>query len=177
MHTPATDTLRRARGLVAGGLSGATSIAAHGFAGGAAPSGASIAFLTVACAAFGVIVSQVRGNRPGVSTLLMTIVVGQGVGHIALTVGMNHGHHATLLSGLTPTMVGFHAATTIFDVALMLLVESTVISALGLLWRLASPTTGSIAPMRPLWAVLAQPAIADRGVVVAASGITRGPPR
>ncbi|GAB20478.1 hypothetical protein GOEFS_115_01180 [Gordonia effusa NBRC 100432] len=170
-------TLRRVRGCVAGGLSGATSITAHGLAGGGEPpSGNSIALLVVACAAFGATVSAVKVDRGALAPLLATIFAGQAIGHTTLMLGAEHSHTG-LVESLTPGMLAFHCAIAILDIALIWLAESAATWALSLLHRLIVDDVDATQTVTPMWVVSSTPTQTAYGLLIAAASVTRGPPQ
>ncbi|MFW0791128.1 hypothetical protein [Gordonia sp. CPCC 205333] len=176
MPTSAGLTLRRVRGCVAGGLSGATSITAHGLAGGGEPpSGNSVMLLVVACAAFGAAISAVRVDRGALLPLLTTIFAGQLVGHTTLMLGTHHAH-AGLVESLTPNMLAFHCATAIVDVVLIWLAESAAVWALSLLHRLVVDAGDTPLAATPMWVVASTPAQSAYGLLISCASVTRGPP-
>lgn len=174
MPNPVPTTLRRVRGCVVGGLSGGTSIVAHGFGGsGEAPSGTAIALLVVACAAFGAAASTVKTDRHTLGPLLATIVVGQAIGHVTLIVAAHHGH---LGLGLTPAMLAFHAAVAVVDVALIRFAETAASWAMSLLRKLIVVASGSLHADSPMWVASRHPVRDPHGLVLASAAVTRGPP-
>ncbi|NMO02365.1 hypothetical protein HH308_14195 [Gordonia sp. TBRC 11910] len=173
MPTSVPTTLRRVRGCVAGGLSGGTSVVAHGLGGGDSPSTTSLALLVVACAAFGATASSVTVARGALLPLLAVIVTGQTVGHATLLVTAHHGHVGL---GVTPTMLAFHALTAAIDVVLIRLAESAAVWAMSLLHRLVIVLGDSPQADAPMWVAVSPTIRAPHGLVLSATAVTRGPP-
>lgn len=174
MPTPPSTTLRRVRGCVAGGLSGGTSIVAHGLAGGGeSPSATAFTLLVLACAAFGATACTIKTDRGALAPLLAVILAGQAIGHATLMLTAHHGH---LGLGLPPGMLAFHAAAAAIDVALIRLTESAAVWALSLLRQLTVLVAGTPHADVPMWVVSPTPVHVAHGLVRASTAVTRGPP-
>lgn len=88
------DALARLRGGSAGAVSGAVSIAAHGWAAGTAvPAGSTLALLAGASAVVGALVAGVGPLRDTTSGLIAALVAGQLLGHLTLGYGSGHPQH------------------------------------------------------------------------------------
>ncbi|MGW0179587.1 hypothetical protein [Nocardia sp. NPDC003345] len=97
----------RVRGAVAGLISGAVSVAAHGWAAPTAvPDSTAIMLLAAASAALGALVAGLRPLRTGAAGLPAALTAGQLLGHICLGWGSGHLHHGDLQ--LTPGMIAAH---------------------------------------------------------------------
>ncbi|WP_280273957.1 hypothetical protein [Nocardia wallacei] len=99
----------RLRGGSAGSVSGALSVAAHGWASGGMPVGtATVALLVAACTVVGALVAGLRPLRHTRSALAAALVGGQLLGHAVLSFGMAGMSHGE--SMWTPVMLCAHIA-------------------------------------------------------------------
>nr|WP_206024599.1 hypothetical protein [Rhodococcus sp. 14C212] len=161
------------RGAFVGSTSAAVSVAAHGLAGGGIPSQSSVVLLIAACAAFGAAVSAIRASRL-LPALVLPLGAGQIVGHTVLTLTAEHAHGL----GLSPAMLGAHAAALVVSAALIRAAEQGRAAALGVLRRIVAAVLTLPPAHAPLW--VATPSHRARlvlRVLVSAQAGTRGPPR
>ncbi|MFX0575375.1 hypothetical protein [Nocardia nepalensis] len=99
------SAVARMRGACAGSISGAISVAAHGWAsGGMAPSGTTLVLLAAASAVIGALVAGLASLRDSSIGLVVVLVTGQLLGH--LTMGWSAMHHGD--AQLTPGMLTAH---------------------------------------------------------------------
>ncbi|MGV9949906.1 hypothetical protein [Rhodococcus aetherivorans] len=170
---PRPQTSAPMRGAFVGSTSAAVSVAAHGLAGGEIPSQSSVVLLIAACAAFGAAVSAIRPSRL-LPALVLTLGAGQIVGHTVLTLTAEHAHGP----GLSPAMLGVHAAALVVSAALIRAAEQGCAAALGVLRRIVAAVLTPPPAHAPLW--VATPSHRARlvlRVLVSAQAGTRGPPR
>ncbi|WP_025347964.1 hypothetical protein [Nocardia nova] len=96
----------RLRGASAGSISGALSIAAHGWAAGGMPVQSSTLMLLVAAStAVGALVAGVSPLRTGAAGLVAALFGGQLLGHLVMSADMAHMHD---MPTWTPAMLGAH---------------------------------------------------------------------
>ncbi|MFD6062462.1 hypothetical protein [Rhodococcus wratislaviensis] len=100
-------SLARIRGACVGAVSAVVSVAAHGLAGGAAPSESALSLLIVVCAAVGVLVASAPGATSGPVMLAAVLTLGQVIGHSTLWLTAEHAH----AQAWTPQMLAAHAAS------------------------------------------------------------------
>ncbi|WP_024799617.1 hypothetical protein [Nocardia sp. BMG51109] len=97
----------RLRGGSAGSVSGALSVAAHGWASGGMPVGTStLALLVASCTVVGALVTSVGSLRHTLGGLIAALIGGQLLGHAVLSFGMAAMPHT--VSTWSPAMVGAH---------------------------------------------------------------------
>ncbi|MCM6776280.1 hypothetical protein NDR87_20260 [Nocardia sp. CDC159] len=97
----------RLRGAAAGSVSGALSVAAHGWASGGMPLQTSTLTLLIAGATVvGTLVSSLGALRGTAAGLVAALFGGQLLGHSAMSIGMMHMPHVESL--WTPAMLGAH---------------------------------------------------------------------
>ncbi|MGK8523733.1 hypothetical protein ACRS6B_20315 [Nocardia asteroides] len=97
----------RVRGGSAGAISGAVSVAAHGWvSGGVLPGTTALALLAAASAVIGALVAGAAPLRDTSIGLVAALVAGQLLGHFTMGIGSGHLHHGD--AQLTPTMVTAH---------------------------------------------------------------------
>lgn len=106
----------RLRGGFVGALCGATTLAAHGIAGGAVPGGASIVVLVLACGALGLAAGIPR--RTPVAHLALILAAGQATGHLLLVLSAHH--HGPVV---TVPMVAAHVLAAVLGAALVAVTE------------------------------------------------------
>ncbi|MCA1006517.1 hypothetical protein LCL87_12355 [Rhodococcus hoagii] len=169
------DAAAQLRGTVVGALSGAISVAAHGFGGGSAfPGDEAIVLLVAASAVVGAAVASVRTRRGPLVLLALMLAAGQGIGHFTLTLASEHAHGLQL----TPQMLGAHAAATVVGVALIRAAERSLLSVIGSVLRvvvavLSAPPVPDIRRWTPTVVRRLDPTTSR---VARAAGGTRGPP-
>ncbi|HLS79222.1 MAG TPA: hypothetical protein VK083_20775 [Nocardia sp.] len=170
MRTAVHQGAAAARGALVGSAAGAVSLAAHPLGGGAVHlSQAAIVQLIGACAAVGVVAGSRRG-RVGRGELLALLAAGQGIGHVALTVGHPHGPH------LTPVMVCAHLAAMLLAAVLIRLSEAGLLAAASSVRRVLAALVEALRwPEAPV--VLAGGEIrVGAGRLRSGGAGTRGPP-
>ncbi|MBF6163411.1 hypothetical protein IU486_01310 [Streptomyces gardneri] len=97
----------RVRGGSAGAISGAISVAAHGWAsGGMLPDTTALALLGAASAVIGALVAGAAPLRDTSAGLVAALVAGQLLGHFTMGIGSGHLHHGD--AQLTPAMITAH---------------------------------------------------------------------
>ncbi|WP_330249850.1 hypothetical protein OG874_26540 [Nocardia sp. NBC_00565] len=169
------SAVARVRGAGAGSISGAISVAAHGWAsGGMPPSGTTLVLLAAACAVVGALVAGLAPLRETSVGLIAVLIAGQLLGH--LTMGWSSGqmHHGDAQLG--PGMLTAHL------VAAML--AAVVIRGAEAAYRIGCAVLSRVLPMRyhpPAIAGPVPPFLTHRDRVVlrifaAESLRTRGPP-
>lgn len=166
--------IARLRGVLAGVTSAAVSIGAHAVGGGRSLSESSIVLLLLGCAALGFAASYVDVNRHELKFLMLTLSVGQVVGHVTLALGADH-HHGLQLG---PGMVAAHVAAVVIAAGLIRASGRGCAVALAALCRIiptpfrepviGSPSPAGICISRPR---------AARWLLVGSRIGTRGPPR
>jgi hypothetical protein len=166
----------RIRGAAAGLISGAVSVAAHGWAAGTgSPGGTAVVLLALASAAIGALITAVRPLRTGAAGLTTALLAGQLLGHICLGWGSGHLHHGDLQ--LTPTMLAAHA--------LVAVAAAVVVRGTEFAYRVAGSALARLIPVAPRPPLLPDPPplrLLHRDRVVAwilaaDTGRTRAPPR
>ncbi|RVW04639.1 hypothetical protein [Rhodococcus spongiicola] len=168
------DAVARMRGVFIGSLSGAISIAAHGLGGGTVPSDEAIVVLLAATAVVGVVVASVRGVSNKLPVLAAFLAIGQGIGHLTLTLASAHAHGLDL----TPQMLAAHAAATAVGTVLVRGAERSLLSVIGSVVRtvvavLSTPPVPDIRRWTPTVVRSLEPTTSR---VARAAGGTRGPP-
>ncbi|MBF6290078.1 hypothetical protein GV791_24840 [Nocardia cyriacigeorgica] len=174
---PADDRsgLAQLRGGVAGSLSGAVSVAAHGWAsGGMTPSSSTLALLVAASAVVGALVAGLAPLRTGAAGLVTVLAAGQLLGHLSLGWGSGHLHHGDLQ--LTPAMIAAHLVAVAG--------AAVLIRGAEFAYRIGSSALARVLPLRYHPPAIAGPAPLrtshrDRvilWVLAAESTRTRGPP-
>ncbi|MEV6255548.1 hypothetical protein ACIHAX_09830 [Nocardia sp. NPDC051929] len=97
----------RVRGGSAGAISGAISVAAHGWAsGGMLPDTTALALLAAASAVIGALVAGLAPLRETSTGLVAALVAGQLLGHFTMGISSGHLHHGD--AQLTPAMLAAH---------------------------------------------------------------------
>ncbi|GAA5069569.1 hypothetical protein [Nocardia callitridis] len=146
------DALARVRGGSVGMLSGAVSVAAHGWASnGMAPDSTTLILLAAACALIGALVAGLAPLRDTGSGLVTALFAGQLLGHVSMGLGAGHSGHAGLR--LSPTMLMAHVLATAFAALVVLGVEAayragTATLTRTLRLRLPAPDVPDRAPLR-----------------------------
>ncbi|MGH8882280.1 MAG: hypothetical protein ACRD0P_33855, partial [Stackebrandtia sp.] len=126
-RTPAAAHARRAaasrlRGAATGSVSGALSIAAHGWAAAAMPvSSSTLMMLIAACTVVGALVAGIAPLRTSTVGLVAALWGGQLIGHMALSTEMAGMHHAPLW---TPVMLCAHLVGAVCAAVLILGAEA-----------------------------------------------------
>jgi hypothetical protein len=92
------------RGAFVGAVSGAVSIAAHGWAAGSSPSGSGAVLLVVGAGVMGALTAWLAPLRGSIAGLILALAAGQTLGHQALAAGSPH-HHGGFV---TSTMLSAH---------------------------------------------------------------------
>ncbi|WP_227996147.1 hypothetical protein [Nocardia australiensis] len=101
------STAAQLRGAAAGSISGAISVAAHGWAsGGMAPSGTTLVLLAAAAAVIGALVAGLAPLRDTSTGLILALVGGQLLGHLTMGWSSGHLHHGD--AQLTAAMLTSH---------------------------------------------------------------------
>ncbi|MGQ4599152.1 hypothetical protein [Nocardia sp. R6R-6] len=99
--------IARVRGGSAGAISGAVSVAAHGWAsGGMPPDTTTLTLLAASSAVIGALVAGLAPLREHSAGLIAALVAGQLLGHFTLGISSGHVHHGDVQ--LTPTMLAAH---------------------------------------------------------------------
>lgn len=174
---PADDRsgIARLRGGAAGSLSGAVSVAAHGWAsGGMATSSATLSLLVAAAAVVGALVAGLAPLRTGSAGLVTVLAAGQLLGHLSMGWGSGHLHHGDLQ--LTPAMIAAHLVA--------VAVAAILIRGAEFAYRIGGSALARVLPLRYHPPAIAGPAPLrthhrDRvilWVLAAESTRTRGPP-
>ncbi|WP_327150027.1 hypothetical protein [Nocardia sp. NBC_01329] len=166
----------RVRGAAAGLISGAASVAAHGWAAGTSPpDGTALTLLALAAAAVGALVTGLGPLRTGTAGLTAALLAGQLLGHISLGWGSGHLHHGDLQ--LTPAMLTAHL--------LVAGAAATVVRGAEFAYRVVATALARLVPVAPRPPVVPDPPSLralhrDRVVawiLAAEIGRTRAPPR
>ncbi|MGW5385018.1 hypothetical protein [Nocardia sp. NPDC003963] len=166
----------RVRGAAAGLISGAVSVAAHGWAAGTGPpDSTAVVLLALASAAVGALVTGLRPLRTGTAGLTAALLAGQLLGHISLGWGSGHLHHGDLQ--LTPTMLAAHL--------LVACVAAIIVRGAEFAYRVTATALARLVPVAPRTPAVPDPPLLrdlhrDRVVawILAADiGRTRAPPR
>lgn len=169
------DALARLRGGSAGAVSGALSIAAHGWAAGtAAPGSSTLTVLAGASALVGALVAGIGPLRESTSGLVAALIAGQLLGHVTLGFGAPHPQHGA--AALSREMLAAHIVAAVF--------AAVVIRGAEAAYRIATAVLARVLPLRHP-SVFFEPAplrtrYRDRVVlrVFAARALrTRAPPR
>ncbi|QIS24568.1 hypothetical protein [Nocardia terpenica] len=164
----------RFRGGSAGSVSGALSIAAHGWASGGMPlESGTLALLVAACTVVGALVSGVGPLRSTVFGLITALVGGQLLGHTTMSVGMVHMHHGT--SMWTPTMLAAHLVAAVCAAVVILGAEAAYRIGTAVLARALPVLRGTPAIAGPLLRITHRDRVILR-VLAADTLRTRGPP-
>ncbi|MGQ4614420.1 hypothetical protein [Nocardia sp. R7R-8] len=165
----------RVRGGSAGAISGAISVAAHGWAsGGMLPDTTALALLAAASAVIGALVAGLAPLRETSSGLVAALVAGQLLGHLAMGITSGHLQHAD--AQLTPAMLAAHLCAAV--------VAAVVIRGAEAAYRIGTAVLHRVLPLRHTPPVVAKhvplrTAHRDRVVlrVFAAEALrTRAPP-
>ena len=132
------------RGGLVGGCSALLAVTAHGLGGGGLPGGGAVALVLVLCAGVGAATAVFgRGARP---VLMLSLAVGQGLGHLALAAA---GHHGAPAFGMR--MLAAHAVATVVLGVLIGLAEhlfAIAESVLGWLRLIVLYRSHPVAPAR-----------------------------
>ncbi|MFI9509552.1 hypothetical protein [Nocardia sp. NPDC052566] len=143
------DAVARLRGAAAGSISGAISVAAHGWAsGGMAPSHATLALLAAGSAVIGALVAGLAPLRNTSTGLVAALVAGQLLGHVTMGWSSGHMHHGD--AQLTPTMVTAHVVAAV--------VAAILIRGAEAAYRIGSAVLFLVLPMRHRPPAIAGPA-------------------
>jgi len=170
------DALARLRGGSAGAVSGAVSIAAHGWAAGtAAPGSTTLALLAGASAVVGVLVAGIGPLRDTTSGLIAALVAGQLLGHLTLGFGTGHPQHGS--DPLSEKMLLAHLLAAVF--------AAVVIRGAEAAYRICTAVLARTLPLRRDLPVHLEPATLHTRyrervilrVFAARSSRTRAPPR
>ncbi|MEV0245498.1 hypothetical protein AB0H76_02790 [Nocardia sp. NPDC050712] len=101
------SAVAQVRGAAAGSISGAISLAAHGWAsGGMTPGGTTLVLLAAASAIVGALVAGIAPLRDTSGGLIAALVAGQLLGHTTMGISSGHLHHGD--AQLTPAMLTAH---------------------------------------------------------------------
>lgn len=166
----------RVRGAAAGLISGAVSVAAHGWAAETSPpDGTALVLLVLTSAAVGALIAGLHLLRTGTAGLTAALLAGQLLGHISLGWGSGHLHHGDLQ--LTPAMLAAHF--------LVAGAAATVVRGAEFAYRVVATALARLVPIAPRPPVVPDPPLLrdlhrDRvvaWVLAADSGRTRAPPR
>ncbi|HLS77801.1 MAG TPA: hypothetical protein VK083_13525 [Nocardia sp.] len=134
------DALARLRGGSAGAVSGAVSIAAHGWAAGSpAPATSTLTLLAAASALVGALVTGLGPLRETTSGLVAALVAGQVLGHLTLGAGTGHAAHGG--AGLSREMLAAHLVAALF--------AALVIRGAEAAYRIATSVLAGVLPGRP----------------------------
>lgn len=165
----------RVRGAAAGLISGAVSVAAHGWAAETSPpDGTAFVLLISASAAVGALVTGLRPLRTGTAGLAAALLAGQLLGHLSLGWGSGHPHHGDLRP--TPTMLAAHLVVAC--------AAAVVVRGAEFAYRVIATALARLVPVAPRPPVLPDPPplrLLHRDRVVAwilaaDAGRTRAPP-
>lgn len=168
-------TIAQLRGASAGSISGAISVAAHGWAsGGMVPGSTAIALLVAMSAVIGALVGGLRPLGDTATGLIAALIAGQLLGH--LTMGWSSGHLQHGDSQLTPGMLAAHTLAAVIAAVLIRGAEAGCRVAAAVLSRVLPlryhpPAVSGPAPLRRTHR--------DRVIlrILAAEALrTRGPP-
>lgn len=166
----------RVRGAAAGLISGAVSVAAHGWADRTSSlEGTAVVLLALAAAAIGALVTGLRPLRTRTTGLAVALTAGQLLGHLSLGWSSGHLHHGDLQ--LTPTMLAAH-----FVVACA---AAAVVHGAEFAYRVVTTALARLVPVAPRPPALPDPPLLrllhrDRviaWILAADTGRTRAPPR
>ncbi|WP_194815078.1 hypothetical protein [Nocardia sp. XZ_19_385] len=170
------SAVARVRGGAAGSISGAISIAAHGWAsGGMAPGGTTLVLLAAASAVVGALVAGISPLRDTAGGLVAALVAGQLLGHFTMGISSGHMHHGD--AQLTPAMLTAHIVAACL--------AAFVIRGAEAAYRIGTAVLARVLPARYRTPVIPEPAplrTTHRDHVIlrilAAETLrTRGPPR
>ncbi|RDI68934.1 hypothetical protein [Nocardia pseudobrasiliensis] len=183
-RSPARDTAAartrpvaeaRLRGASAGSVSGALSVAAHGWASGGMPvSSGTVALLVAGAAVIGTLVTSVGTLRDTAIGLVVALLGGQLLGHTAMSIGMMHMPHARSL--WTPAMLGAHVAAAIGAAVVILGAEAAYRIVTGVLTRVLPGLLGTPEICGPALARIGHRDRVVLRVLAADTFRTRGPP-
>ncbi len=133
------SAVARVRGACAGSISGAISVAAHGWASnGTPPDSNMLALLAAASAVVGALVVGLAPLRDTSVGLISVLVAGQLLGHV--TVGWSSGHMHQGDAQLTPSMVAAHCVAAGF--------AAIVIQGAEAAYRIGCAVLSRVLPMR-----------------------------
>ncbi|MEU0506808.1 hypothetical protein [Nocardia sp. NPDC005998] len=133
------SAVARVRGACAGSISGAISVAAHGWvSGGMAPGDTTLALIAVGSAVIGALVVGIAAFRDSSFGLVMALATGQLLGHFTMGWSSGHLHHGD--AQLSPGMFAAHiiAAT----------VAAMVIRGAEAAYRIGCAVLSRVLPMR-----------------------------
>ncbi|MEV0708853.1 hypothetical protein [Nocardia aurea] len=163
------------RGGSAGAISGALSLAAHGWVSdGMAPESATLVLLVAASAVIGALVAGLAPLRDTSHGLVAALIGGQLLGHLTMGLDSARTHHGDLAP--TPRMIAAHIVAAFVAAALIRGAEAA--------YRIGTTVLARVLPIRHRAPVIAEPAplrTAHRDRVIlrilaAAALRTRGPP-
>ncbi len=138
----------RVRGGSAGAISGAVSVAAHGWAsGGMLPDTTALALLAAASAVIGALVAGSAPLRDTSAGLVAALVAGQLLGHFTMGLDSGHLHHGD--AQLTPAMLVAHVCAAV--------AAAIVIRGAEAAYRIGTAVLCRVLPLRHTL-----PAVADR---------------
>ncbi|MCX0271510.1 hypothetical protein NLM24_12475 [Nocardia zapadnayensis] len=166
----------RVRGAAAGLISGAVSVAAHGWADRtSSPDGTAVVLLALAAAAVGALVTGLRPLRTGTTGLATALTAGQLLGHLSLGWSSGHLHHGDLQP--TPAMFAAHVVVAC--------AAAVVVRGAEFAYRVVATALARLVPVAPPPPALPDPPplrLLHRDRVVAwilaaDTGRTRAPPR
>ncbi len=171
MSTEPPSAAARLRGTAAGLLTAALAVAAHGAAGGGAPTGAAVVLVAVLAGTVGGLAATVA-RTADVRVLIALLAAGQLVGHVMLSVA---GHSHGVPAFPAPAMVVAHA--------LAVAAGATLIAAGDRLCRAVSRAV-EVAVRAIVPPISSRPAVVTAGadqplrsaLLLAASMSHRGPP-
>ncbi|WP_067860362.1 hypothetical protein [Nocardia shimofusensis] len=170
------DAVARLRGGSAGAVSGAVSIAAHGWAAAtAAPGSSTLALLAAASAVVGALVAGIGPLRDTTSGLVAALIAGQLLGHVTLGFGSGHPQHGA--DPMSWQMLVAHLLAALF--------AAIVIRGAEAAYRIGTTVLARVLPLRRELPVHVEPVplrtrYRDRVIlrVFAARALrTRAPPR
>ncbi|MGW0249970.1 hypothetical protein ACWDYH_25430 [Nocardia goodfellowii] len=169
------SAVARVRGGAAGSISGAISIAAHGWAsGGMTTASTTFVLLAAASAVVGALVAGVAPLRDTAGGLIAALVAGQLLGHFTMGVNSGHLHHGD--AQLSPAMLTAHIIAACLAALIIRGVEAAYRIGISVLARILpalcrTPGIPDAAPLRTVYR--------DRVIlrILAAETLrTRGPP-
>ncbi|WP_433711190.1 hypothetical protein ACQP2U_33760 [Nocardia sp. CA-084685] len=169
------SAVARVRGACAGSISGAVSVAAHGWASdGMPPDSTTLVLLAAACAVVGALVAGLAPLRDTSIGLISVLAAGQLLGHVTMGWSSGHMHHVD--AQLTPGMVAAHLVAAVL--------AAVVIRGAEAAYRIGCALLSRLLPMRYHPPAIPGPASRrlthrDRVVlrIFAAESLrTRGPP-
>ncbi|MFE7744898.1 hypothetical protein [Nocardia sp. NPDC057455] len=138
----------RVRGGSAGAISGAISVAAHGWAsGGMLPDTTALALLAAASAVIGALVAGLAPLRDTSAGLVAALVAGQLLGHCTMGISSGHLHHGD--AQLTPAMLAAHLCAAF--------AAAVVIRGAEAAYRIGTAVVRRVLPLRHT-----PPVVADR---------------